>query len=76
MSFVLVGDVIRRARTLFDLRKDPRELKNVYADPAYADTVINLKEELYLRKKELKLKDEDPFVKELPKDDVDTSTRP
>jgi arylsulfatase A-like enzyme len=54
---------------LFDLRTDPHELKNVYADPAQADTVKQLKAEMYRLKKELK--DEDQFEKELPKDNVD-----
>ena len=31
---------------LFDLQADPRELRNVYADPAYADVVRRLKAEL------------------------------
>jgi arylsulfatase A-like enzyme len=31
---------------LYDLRKDPREMKNVFNDPAYADTVTKLKAEL------------------------------
>ncbi|MBD2847576.1 sulfatase [Paenibacillus sp. IB182496] len=31
---------------LFDLERDPHELRNVYADPAYADTVAALKREL------------------------------
>jgi len=31
---------------LFDLEKDPNELNSVYADPAYADTVRELKTEL------------------------------
>jgi arylsulfatase A-like enzyme len=31
---------------LYDLRKDPREMKNVYDDPAYADVVKQLKAEL------------------------------
>ncbi len=31
---------------LFDLDKDPHELNSVYADPAYADTVRELKAEL------------------------------
>src|SRR5262249_34111128 len=44
---------------LFDLEKDPRELKNLYADPAHAATVKKLKEELFRLKKELK--DEDRF---------------
>jgi len=31
---------------LFDLKKDPNEMKSVYAEPAYADTVRKLKAEL------------------------------
>ncbi len=31
---------------LFDLEKDPHELKSVYDDPAYAETVAELKKEL------------------------------
>ncbi len=53
---------------LFDLEKDPYELKNLYADPAYADQVKKLKDEMYRLKKELK--DEDQFQDKLPKDDV------
>lgn len=52
----------------YDLEKDPREMKNVYGEAAYADTVKKLKEEMLRLKKELK--DEDQFEKELPKDDV------
>jgi hypothetical protein len=57
---------------LFDLQTDPHELKNVYADPTYAETVKTLTAELYRLKKEVK--DDDQFEKELPKDDVDTQT--
>lgn len=32
---------------LFDLKKDPREMKNVYNDPAYAEIVKELKAELH-----------------------------
>ncbi|MBN1581861.1 MAG: sulfatase [Anaerolineae bacterium] len=32
---------------LFDLEKDPYELNNVYADPAYADVVAELTDELH-----------------------------
>jgi arylsulfatase A-like enzyme len=32
---------------LFDLEADPRELNNVYRDPAYADVVRELKDELH-----------------------------
>jgi arylsulfatase A-like enzyme len=31
---------------LYDLEKDPHELKSVYTDPAYAETVKDLKAEL------------------------------
>ena len=31
---------------LFDLEKDPKQLRSVYADPAYATTVVKLKTEL------------------------------
>src|SRR5262249_36957980 len=54
---------------LFDLKKDPRELKNVYAEPDYAGAVKDLKAELDKLKKELK--DEGQFEKELPRGGVD-----
>lgn len=53
---------------LYDLKKDPREMNNVYTDPAYAKTVEELKQELQRLKKELK--DADQFQDNLPKDDV------
>jgi arylsulfatase A-like enzyme len=43
---------------LFDLQKDPRELNNVYADPAYAKQVIELKAELERLRKELDDRDQ------------------
>jgi arylsulfatase A-like enzyme len=55
---------------LYDLAKDPNELKNLYSDPAHAETVKTLKAELYRLKGELK--DNDRFANELPKDNVDT----
>ncbi|MCK5804508.1 MAG: DUF4976 domain-containing protein, partial [Lentisphaeria bacterium] len=36
----------KREWELFDLEKDPRELNNVYGNPAYADVVRELKQEL------------------------------
>jgi arylsulfatase A-like enzyme len=54
---------------LFDLRTDPHELKNLYADPAHAGTVKALKAEMYRLKKELQ--DNDQFEKETPPDNVD-----
>jgi arylsulfatase A-like enzyme len=53
---------------LYDLKKDPHELKNLYADPAFTDTVKKLKEEMYRLKKELK--DENQFENDLPKEGV------
>jgi len=49
---------------LFDLNKDPRELNNVYASPAYARTLAKLKAELYRLKKEVK--DDDQFADRVP----------
>ncbi len=54
---------------LFDLKKDARELNNVYDNPAYTETVKSLKEEMKRLKKELK--DDDQFANELPKGSVD-----
>ncbi|HEX8915300.1 MAG TPA: sulfatase [Humisphaera sp.] len=59
---------------LFDLTKDPNELKNVYDDPAYAKVREELKKEIARLKVELK--DEDQFTKEPPKDSVDAPVRP
>lgn len=53
---------------LYDLAKDPHELKNVYADPAYAEQVKQLKAELERLKKYYK--DDDQFADKTPKDDV------
>src|SRR5690625_2145511 len=51
------ADAVDESRTpeweLFDLRKDPSELKNVYHDPDYQETVQTLKEELYRLKDEV-----------------------
>jgi arylsulfatase A-like enzyme len=38
---------------LFDLRKDPHELNNVYSDPAYAATVETLKDEMHRLQEEV-----------------------
>ena len=31
---------------LYDRKKDPQEMNNVYSDPAYAETVVKLRKEL------------------------------
>jgi arylsulfatase A-like enzyme len=54
---------------LYDLTKDPNELKNLYEDPAQKETVEKLKAEMYRLKKELK--DDDQFANKLPPDGVD-----
>jgi len=53
----------------YDLVKDPYELHNLYNDPACADLVARLKQELFRLKKELK--DDDQFATQLPEDNVD-----
>jgi arylsulfatase A-like enzyme len=45
---------------MFDLVKDPGEMKNLYSDPAQKELVATLKKELYRLKKELK--DDDQFA--------------
>jgi arylsulfatase A-like enzyme len=45
---------------LFDLEKDPRELRSVYEDPAYAGVVAELKRELSRLRDELQVPDHPP----------------
>ena len=45
---------------LFDLKADPRELKDVYNDPAYADVRKELTAELARLRTELKVPEDDP----------------
>jgi arylsulfatase A-like enzyme len=45
---------------LYDREKDPNEMRSVFADPAYADTVKALKDELERLRKELKVPSETP----------------
>ncbi len=40
---------------LFDRDRDPRQMKSVYADPAYATVVQDLKTELTRLRRELKV---------------------
>lgn len=53
---------------LYDLQKDPLEMKNVYNDASYRKILEQLKKELYRLKKEVK--DDDRFADQLPVDDV------
>jgi arylsulfatase A-like enzyme len=45
---------------LYDLDKDPHEMKSVYDDPAYADVVAELKRELERLRKLYKVPEKDP----------------
>ena len=45
---------------LYDREKDPNEMKSFYNDPAYADTVKELKTELETLRKDLKVPAEIP----------------
>jgi arylsulfatase A-like enzyme len=47
---------------LIDKTKDPRELKNFYADPAYADVRRRLESELARHRRQLNVPDQDPAV--------------
>jgi arylsulfatase A-like enzyme len=53
---------------LFDLKGDPHEIRNLYADPAHTGIVKRLKSELYRLKRQLN--DKDQFADNLPKDDT------
>jgi hypothetical protein len=54
---------------LYDLRKDPDELHNIYNEPTQQSLVAKLKAELYRLKKELK--DDDQFANKSLPDGVD-----
>ena len=58
---------------LYDLTADPNELKNIYSDPAQAETAANLKAELARLKKELQ--DNDEFADKEPPSGVDGSVQ-
>jgi arylsulfatase A-like enzyme len=45
---------------LFDLEKDPREMKSVYGDAAYSTVRANLEKELARLRKELQVPEQDP----------------
>ncbi len=53
---------------LYDLQKDPGEMRNLYSDPSHTKTLESLKKELQRLKKEFK--DDDQFTDKLPADDV------
>ena len=49
---------------MYDLVRDPEELKNIYNDPSQKEQVEKLKAELYRLKKEVK--DDDQFAEKQP----------
>ncbi|RMG42130.1 MAG: DUF4976 domain-containing protein [Planctomycetota bacterium] len=51
---------------LYDLQKDPRQMHNVYDDPAYADVVKELKAEIRRLQAELKVPDDRGSVPRIP----------
>lgn len=59
---------------LFDLKADPRELNNIAAAPAQAETLAKLKAELARLKSEYK--DDDRFADKLPPGGVDGPMKP
>jgi arylsulfatase A-like enzyme len=59
---------------MYDLARDPREMRNLYDDPAHAPAVARLKAELQRLKKELK--DDDQFADQQPPDGVDAPAPP
>ncbi len=59
---------------MYDLVKDPDELRNLYHDPAQKEQVARLKAELYRLKKEVK--DEDQFATEQPPHDSSEQPAP
>jgi len=54
---------------LYDLHRDPNELRNIYNDPTEKKTIEKLKKEMFRLKKELK--DDDEFANEQPPNGVD-----
>ncbi len=54
---------------LFDLRNDPLESRNLAGDPAYQQTLVELKAELAKLRQEFK--DNDEFATSIPRDSVD-----
>ncbi|HEY7422840.1 MAG TPA: sulfatase/phosphatase domain-containing protein, partial [Gemmataceae bacterium] len=50
---------------LFDLQKDPREMRSVYGRPEYTDVQKELTAELSRLRKELKVPDPDPKETEI-----------
>jgi arylsulfatase A-like enzyme len=47
---------------LYDLQADPHELRNLYSDPKYAQTVADLKAELAQLRRKYKDTDEKKFL--------------
>ncbi len=45
----------------YDLENDPKEMNNLYTDPAYKDIIANLKDQLVEKRKELNEEDNENF---------------
>jgi len=54
---------------MYDLVRDPEELRNMYNEPGEKDTIASLKQELYRLKKEVK--DDDQYAEKQPPHGVD-----
>lgn len=57
---------------LYDLRKDPHEMNNVYDDPAYANVVNILKQRLKEKRKEVKVDNPGAAYNEFVADEIKT----
>ena len=51
---------------MYDREKDPQEMRSVYNDPAYAETMRDLKAELYRLRRDLKVPEDDRPVAAAP----------
>ena len=61
--------------TLIDRQKDPKELKDVYNDPAYAETRKTLHAEITRLRKELKVPDQDAPASFAPRQNPDAAKK-
>ncbi|HUT24272.1 MAG TPA: sulfatase/phosphatase domain-containing protein [Sumerlaeia bacterium] len=59
---------------LFDLEKDPNEMRSVYSDPAYADVVKEMKAELERLRKLYEVPEQDPDARPVAETDKKTAS--